>query len=128
MDPNKRFYITTAIDYANGSPHLGHAVEKIGADVMARYHRRKGEAVHFVIGMDEHGQKVLQSAEGAGVSPKEWVDGIAREFEDAWDVLNISHDDFIRTTEDRHHRGVQELIRRIEAAGDLYQGTYSGYY
>ena len=63
MDPSKRFYITTAIDYANGSPHLGHAVEKIGADVMARYHRRKGEAVHFVIGMDEHGQKVLQSAE-----------------------------------------------------------------
>jgi len=126
--PNKTFYITTAIDYANGSPHLGHAVEKIGADVMARYHRRKGEAVHFVIGMDEHGQKVLQSAEKAGISPKEWVDGIAREFLEAWEVLNISHDDFIRTTEARHHRGVQEIIRRIEAAGDFYQGTYAGYY
>ncbi|MFH1763377.1 MAG: methionine--tRNA ligase [Gemmatimonadota bacterium] len=128
MDPTKRFYITTAIDYANGSPHLGHAVEKVGADVTARYHRRKGEQVHFVIGMDEHGQKVLQSADAAGVSPQSWVDGIAREFAEAWDVLRISHDDFIRTTEDRHHRGVQELIRRIEATGDLYQGTYSGYY
>jgi methionyl-tRNA synthetase len=125
---SKPFYITTAIDYANGSPHLGHAVEKIGADVMARYHRRKGEEVHFVIGMDEHGQKVLQSAEAAGVSPKEWVDGIAEEFLEAWRILNISHDDFIRTTEERHHRGVQEIIRRIEEKGDLYQGTYAGYY
>ncbi|NNM04085.1 MAG: methionine--tRNA ligase [Gemmatimonadetes bacterium] len=128
MDPNKPFYITTAIDYANGSPHLGHAVEKIGADVVARYHRRKGEKVHFVIGMDEHGQKVLQSAESAGVSPAEWVDSIAKEFVDAWEVLSISYDDFIRTTEDRHHLGVQEIIRRIEAKGDFYQGTYAGYY
>jgi methionyl-tRNA synthetase len=128
VDPTKRFYITTAIDYANGSPHLGHAVEKIGADVMARYHRRKGEQVHFVIGMDEHGQKVLKSADAAGISPQDWVDGIAREFTEVWDVLRISHDDFIRTTEARHHRGVKELIRRIEASGDLYQGTYSGYY
>ncbi len=128
MDPNKRFYITTAIDYANGSPHLGHAVEKIGADVVARYRRRKGDAVHFVIGMDEHGQKVLQSAEAAGVTPQEWVDGVAREFTEAWKVLAISHDDFIRTTESRHHRGVQDIIRRIRETGDLYRGTYSGYY
>ncbi|MFC1575647.1 methionine--tRNA ligase [Gemmatimonadota bacterium] len=128
MTPTKRYYITTAIDYANGSPHLGHAVEKIGADVMARYHRRKGEDVHFVIGMDEHGQKVLQSAEKAGTSPQEWVDGIAREFLDAWELLSISHDDFIRTTEERHRRGVQEIIRRIREKGDLYQSTYSGYY
>jgi len=126
--PNNRYYITTAIDYANGAPHLGHAVEKIGADVMARYHRRKGEEVHFVIGMDEHGQKVLQSAEASGTSPQEWVDGIADEFLAAWDLLKISHDDFIRTTQERHHRGVQEIIRRIQAKGDLYQGTYSGYY
>jgi methionyl-tRNA synthetase len=126
--PNKTYYITTAIDYANGSPHLGHAVEKIGADVMARYHRRKGEDVHFVIGMDEHGQKVLQSAERAGVNPQKWVDDIAQEFLRAWEILNISHDDFIRTTEPRHHQGVQEIIRRIEANGDLYLGTYAGYY
>lgn len=122
------YYITTAIDYANGSPHLGHAVEKIGADVMARYQRRRGKDVHFVIGMDEHGQKVLQSAQAAGVSPQDWVDAIAREFQEAWEVLGISHDDFIRTTEARHHRGVQELIRRISARGDLYLGTYAGYY
>ncbi len=128
MDPTERFYITTAIDYANGSPHLGHAVEKIGADVVARYHRRKGKAVHFVIGMDEHGQKVMQSADAAGVSPQEWVDRIAEEFVDAWKVLGISHDDFIRTTEARHHRGVREIIRRIEDKGDLYLGTYAGYY
>ena len=128
MAEKDTYYITTAIDYANGSPHLGHAVEKIGADVIARYHRRKGEAVHFVIGMDEHGQKVLQSAEKAGVSPQEWVDRIAREFLEAWEVLNISHDDFIRTTEARHHQGVQEIIRRIQANGDLYQGTYAGHY
>jgi methionyl-tRNA synthetase len=128
VNPTNRFYITTAIDYANGAPHLGHAVEKIGADVTARYHRRKGEDVHFVIGMDEHGQKVLQSAEAAGVSPQEWVDAIALEFEKAWETLAISHDDFIRTTEERHHRGVQEIIRRIRDNGDLYQGTYAGYY
>jgi methionyl-tRNA synthetase len=126
--PNKTFYITTAIDYANGAPHLGHAVEKIGADVIARYHRRKGEDVHFVIGMDEHGQKVLQSAEAAGISPQKWVDGVSQDFLKAWDTLNISHDDFIRTTEERHHRGVQEIIRRIESSGDFYQGTYAGYY
>lgn len=128
MAPNKTFYITTAIDYANGAPHLGHAVEKIGADVIARYHRRKGENVHFVIGMDEHGQKVLQSAEAAGISPQKWVDGIAEAFLEAWDILNISHDEFIRTTEERHHRGVQGIIRRIKANGDFYQGTYAGYY
>jgi len=126
--PNKTYYITTAIDYANGAPHLGHAVEKIGADVIARYHRRKGENVHFVIGMDEHGQKVLQSAEAAGTSPQEWVDDIAEAFLEAWGILNISHDEFIRTTEARHHQGVQEIIRRIKANGDFYQGTYSGYY
>jgi methionyl-tRNA synthetase len=124
----KPYYITTAIDYANGSPHLGHAVEKIGADVMARYRRRKGSGVHFLIGMDEHGQKVLQSAEAADVSPQEWVDGIAEEFLQAWDLLEISHDDFIRTTEARHHRGVQEIIRRIRENDDLYLGTYAGYY
>ncbi len=128
MDPNRKYYLTTAIDYANGSPHMGHAVEKIGADVMARYHRRKGEAVHFVIGMDEHGQKVLQSAEKAGISPQAWVDRVAGEFLQAWEKLGIRYDDFIRTTQERHHRGVQEMIRRIEAKGDLFLGTYAGYY
>ena len=121
-------YITTAIDYANGAPHLGHALEKIGADVMARYRRRKGEAVHFVVGMDEHGQKVLQTAEAQGVTPQELVDDLAATFAAAWDRLAISRDDFIRTTEDRHSRAAQEMIRRIRDSDDLYTATYAGYY
>ncbi len=128
MNPKRRRYITTAIDYANGAPHLGHALEKIGADVMARYRRLKGEAVHFVVGMDEHGQKVLQTAEERGISPQEWVDELADLFSDAWSRLQISHDDFIRTTEPRHHRAAQEMVRRIREADDLYTDTYAGYY
>jgi methionyl-tRNA synthetase len=122
------YYITSAIDYANGSPHLGHAYEKIGIDAMARYRRRKGRNVHFVMGMDEHGLKVLQSSEAAGVTPQEWVDRVAAEFQSAWQALDISNDDFMRTTQPRHHRAVQEIVRRMEAAGDLYQGVYEGYY
>jgi len=123
-----RYYITTAIDYANGPPHMGHALEKIGADAMARYHRLRGDDVHFVMGMDEHGLKVLQSAEAAGVSPQEWVDGIAEKFIAAWDRLMISRDDFIRTTQPRQHRAVTELLERMHASGDLYKGRYAGYY
>jgi methionyl-tRNA synthetase len=128
VNPQRHRYITTAIDYANGAPHMGHALEKIGADAMARYWRRKGEPVHYVIGMDEHGLKVLQSAEERGISPQAWVDDMAARFAAAWDRLHLSNDDFIRTTEDRHRRGAQELIRRIAAAGDLYTATYAGYY
>ena len=123
-----KFYITTAIDYANGEPHLGHAFEKIGADCIARYRRLRGERVHFVIGMDEHGQKVAQAAEEAGVSPQDWVDDIAQRFRDAWRELRISHDDFIRTTEPRHARAVQELFRRIQERGHIFEGVYAGYY
>lgn len=121
-------YITTAIDYANGSPHMGHAFEKIGADAMARYRRRKGENVHFVMGMDEHGLKVMQSAEAAGITPQAWVDHIAAEFEAMWKMLHISHDDFIRTTQARHIRGAIELIKRIQDAGAFYRGRYEGWY
>jgi methionyl-tRNA synthetase len=124
----KPFYITTAIDYANGLPHLGHALEKIGADAIARYRRLLGERVHFVMGMDEHGQKVAQSAAAAGISPQAWTDRIATEFSSAWKALHISHDDFIRTTEPRHHAAVEEVIRRMEAKGDLYRGRYAGFY
>jgi methionyl-tRNA synthetase len=123
-----RFYITTAIDYANGAPHMGHAIEKIGADAMARYRRLKGDDVHFLMGMDEHGLKVLQSAEAAHVSPQDWVDGINEQFTRAWERLGISCDDFIRTTDARHRPAVEEMIRRIAAAGDLYVGRYEGYY
>ncbi len=123
-----KFYVTTAIDYSNGSPHLGHAFEKIGADCIARYRRLKGHRVSFVIGMDEHGQKVAQSAEEAGARPQDWVDGIAAEFQEAWNELAISHTDFIRTTEARHTRAVQALLSRIHEAGFIEPGVYSGYY
>lgn len=128
MNTKDTWYITTAIDYANGPPHLGHAVEKIGADVMARYHRQKGEQVHFVIGTDEHGVKVLQSAQAAGVTPQEWVDGISARFQETWDRLAISYDDFMRTTQPRHRLTSQEIIRRMRANGDVYRGRYEGYY
>jgi methionyl-tRNA synthetase len=123
-----KFYLTTAIDYANGEPHLGHAFEKIGADCIARYRRLRGDRVHFVIGMDEHGQKVAQAAEEAGVSPQAWVDAIADKFRAMWRELGISHDDFIRTTEPRHARTVQELFRRIRDRGYISEGIYRGYY
>lgn len=125
---SETFYLTTAIDYSNGEPHLGHAYEKIGADCMARYRRLRGHRVSFVIGMDEHGQKVAQSAEAAGVDPQEWVDGIAEKFQAAWRVLQISNTDFIRTTDARHETAVKELFRRIQRAGYVSEGIYGGYY
>jgi methionyl-tRNA synthetase len=123
-----KFYITTAIDYSNGEPHLGHAFEKIGADCIARYRRLRGQRVYFVIGMDEHGQKVAQVAEEAGVDPQSWVDRIAEKFVHAWEELSISHTDFMRTTEDRHRRTVHELWKRIQDAGEIQPGTYRGLY
>ncbi|MFQ5702556.1 MAG: methionine--tRNA ligase [Gemmatimonadales bacterium] len=125
---SNKFYITTAIDYSNGEPHLGHAYEKIGADCIARYRRLRGQQVHFVIGMDEHGQKVAQTAEETDVDPYEWVDAIAEKFRATWTELSISNTDFIRTTEARHRRSAQELLGRIQDAGFISRGTYSGYY
>lgn len=125
---SKTWYITAAIDYANGPPHLGHAIEKVGIDAMARYQRLRGERVHFVLGMDEHGLKVQQSAERAGVTPQQWVDGVAERFQAAWRRLSIDHQDFIRTTQPRHRRAVEEMVRRMADAGDFYRGSYEGYY
>ena len=128
MSQPRRYYITTAIDYANGSPHMGHAFEKIGADAMARYHRLRGDDVHFVMGMDEHGLKVLQSAEAGGITPQQWVDGLAAEFEAMWARLLISNDDFIRTTQERHERSAIELVKRIQQSGDFHRDRYAGWY
>src|SRR6185369_2227514 len=108
-----KFYLTTAIDYANGDPHLGHALEKVGADAIARYRRLAGDDVHFLMGMDEHGQKVKQAADEEGVSPQAFVDRVATTFEDAWRSLAISNNQFIRTTDPAHKRGVKALIERI---------------
>jgi methionyl-tRNA synthetase len=128
VSAGKPWYITTAIDYANGPPHMGHAFEKIGADAMARYRRQCGDAVHFVMGMDEHGVKVQQAAQAMAITPQEWVDGMAEKFSSLWTRLHISHDDFIRTTQPRHARAATELVRRIRAAGDLFPGSYEGHY
>jgi methionyl-tRNA synthetase len=128
--PNAPFYLTTAIDYANGEPHLGHAFEKIGADTIARYHRQAGRAVHFLIGMDEHGQKVAQTAEGRGQTPQALVDEVAGSFQAMWARLGISYDQFIRTTAAEHQAGVQALITRIfeRNPDDFYEKAYEGLY
>src|SRR5258706_260242 len=125
-----KFYLTTAIDYSNGEPHLGHALEKIGADCIARYHRLRGDDVHFLMGMDEHSQSVIQAAGGAGVSPQQWVDRMAATFADYWRRLHCSNDDWIRTTEPRHARAVAALLERIEQhhPGDLFEAEYEGLY
>ena len=125
-----RFYLTTAIDYANGDPHLGHALEKIGADVIARYRRQCGDDVHLLIGMDEHGQKVQQTAAKDGVAPQAFTDEIAARFQAIWAKLGISYDQFIRTTEPHHKAGVQALIRMIAERNpdDFYERSYTGMY
>lgn len=126
----ERFYLTTAIDYANGDPHIGHAYEKIGADVIARYRRLTGDDVHFLTGMDEHGQKVAQSAAEAGMEPQAFVDRLADRFRGMWSRLGISYDQFIRTTEGGHKAGVRAFIKRAHASApdDFYEKTYEGWY
>ena len=124
----KKFYLTTAIDYANGSPHLGHAYEKILADVIARVQRLTGKETKFVTGLDEHGQKVQQGADAEGIQPQERCDRIADEFKDVLTKLTISNDDYIRTTEPRHKRVVTELLQNLFDAGDIYQDEYEGFY
>jgi methionyl-tRNA synthetase len=125
-----KFYITTAIDYANGDPHIGHAYEKIGADAVARFHRLRGDSVHFLIGMDEHGQTVSQKAAERGLTPQQQVDEISPRFRAMWDRLEISYDQFIRTTESAHKAGVRALIKRIfdNNPDDFYEKSYRGLY
>jgi methionyl-tRNA synthetase len=125
-----RFYITTAIDYSNGAPHLGHAFEKIGADAIARYHRLRGDDVYFLMGMDEHGQKVAQAAAARGIPPQQLVDEVAELFAGTWRRLGISNDDFIRTTSEHHKRGVRALIERSMERNpdDFYEKSYEGWY
>ncbi len=125
-----KFYVTTAIDYANGDPHLGQALEKVGADTIARYRRLRGDDVHFVMGMDEHSQSVVQAADANGVSPQAWVDRMADRFADLYRRLECSHDDWIRTTEPRHRHAVEALLTRIRERNpeDLFVATYEGLY
>jgi methionyl-tRNA synthetase len=122
------FYITCAIDYVNGKPHLGHAYEKITADVIARWRRLQGDDVRFLVGTDEHGSKIEKTAEKEGVTPQEYVDRLVPSFVEAYDLLNISYDRFIRTTDADHKRTVVSLLEAINAAGHLRVDTYTGWY
>jgi methionyl-tRNA synthetase len=122
------FYITTPIYYVNSVPHLGTAYTTVATDALARYRRMTGYDVHFLTGLDEHGQKVAQAAEENGVSPQEWCDSIALRFTEAWEMLGISNDDFIRTTDERHVRGAQTFLQTLYDKGDIYQGHYEGWY
>ncbi len=124
----KSFYITTPIYYPSAKLHIGHAYCTTIADSVARFHRLAGEDVFFLTGSDEHGQKIQQKAEEQGITPIEYVDPIVAGFQNLWKLLNISNDDFIRTTEKRHEKVVQEIFRRIYAKGDIYKGSYTGLY
>jgi len=123
-----RFYLTTAIDYVNSRPHLGTAYEKIQADVIARYKRLAGFDVRFVMGNDEHSQNVFKQASESGLDPLAYCDQMEEQFRQAWGSLDISFDDFIRTTQPRHREGVTEIATRLYKAGDFYEGTYEGWY
>lgn len=125
-----KYFLTCAIDYANGDPHHGHAFEKIGADAVARYRRLCGDDVHFLVGMDEHGQKVAQEAAAREVAPQALVDDIAGRFRSMWERLAISSDQFIRTTDPIHKFGVARLIERIfeRSPDDFYEKAYAGFY
>jgi len=124
----KTFSITTAIDYTNSPPHIGHAYEKVLADVLARYHRLKGEKVFFLTGVDQHGQKVQQSAAKAGVPPAEFVKGITQKFIDLWKKLDVRYDEWAETTSDRHKKVVQGILQRLFDEGQIYKDKQSGYY
>ena len=122
------FYLTTAIHYPNGKPHIGHAYETIAADVLARFHRQQGREVRFQTGTDEHGLKMAQKARDLGQTPRELADEMSGHFRDLFDVLDISYDRFIRTTDAEHHRASQAIWQAMEASGDLYLDRYEGWY
>lgn len=124
----KSFYITTAIDYVNGSPHLGHAYEKVLTDVIARFRRQMGDKVHFLTGTDEHGQKVQASARKLGIPPLQFADQVSAEFRAMLTRLEISNDDFIRTTEDRHKHVVRSVLQQLFDKGEIYKAEYRGFY
>ncbi|MGO4436236.1 methionine--tRNA ligase [Rhizobium sp. RAF56] len=128
MTEKTPFYITTAISYPNGKPHIGHAYELIATDAMARYQRLDGREVFFLTGTDEHGQKMQQTARAEGVAPQELADRNSAEFQAMGKLLNASNDDFIRTTEQRHHLASKAIWKRMAANGDIYKDSYAGWY
>ena len=122
------FYLTTPIYYINDVPHLGHAYTTVAADFVARWRRLEGRRVHFLTGTDEHGEKVARAAEARGLPPKQWADEVVPRWREVWDVLDISNDDFIRTTEERHELPVQRFVQALYDKGEVYLGTYEGLY
>ncbi len=124
----KKFYITTPIYYINAAPHIGHAYTTVAADVLARYHRHRGTPVYLLTGTDEHGLKIEQAAKEHGVSPKEYADEISEKFRHLWKHLDVHYDDFVRTTEPRHEKKVQEVFAKLQQSGDIYKGHYKGFY
>ena len=125
---SKKFYVTTAIDYPNAEPHIGHAYQKIVADVLARWHKIIGDNVWFLTGTDEHGKKIQESAEKAGKTPLQFVDELSKKFKEAWKSLDIEPDRFIRTTDKDHEKLVQDAIIKCNKNGDIYKGEYEGFY
>src|ERR1700756_2745085 len=124
----KKFYITTPIYYVNARPHIGHAYTTLACDTIARRQRMMGFDTHFLTGTDEHGQKIQRAAEAAGKTPQQLTDEVSAEFRALWGRMGITYDDYLRTTSERHRRGVQELWRRIRDNGYIYKGSYTGQY
>ena len=124
----KKFYMTTAIAYTSGKPHIGNTYEIVLADSIARYKRSQGYDVFFQTGTDEHGQKIELKAQEAGVTPKEYVDNVAGQVKDIWNMMNSSHDKFIRTTDEDHEKQVQKIFKKLYDQGDIYKGSYEGLY
>lgn len=124
----KKFYITSPLYYVNSVPHIGHAYTTIALDILARYKRQKGFDVHFLTGTDEHGANIEKTANEKGVTPKQWADDVAGKYKEMWSALNISYDDFIRTTDPKHETVVQAIFEKLLKTGDIYLGSYSGKY
>lgn len=127
-DKKEKYYMTTAIAYTSKKPHIGNTYEAIFADSIARYKRMQGYDVYFMTGTDEHGQKIQQLAEETGISPKQYVDNIAGEIKEIWDLVGTSYDKFIRTTDDYHEKTVQKIFKKLYDQGDIYKGYYEGWY
>ena len=125
---NETFFVTTAIDYASDVPHIGHTQEKIAADILARYWRRRGRDVFFLTGTDEHGLKVFQAAQKKGQEPKQFVDNIALKYQATWSALEIKYDNFVRTTDSDHEKYVQQFVQKLYDLGEIYKDRYQGLY
>ncbi len=124
----KKYYITTPIYYPSDKLHIGHSYTTVAADALARFKRQTGYDVMFLTGTDEHGQKIERVAKAAGKEPIEYVDGIVGGIRSLWDLMEISNDDFIRTTEPRHIAAVQKIFKKLYDQGDIYKGEYEGWY